>query len=190
MCIRDSYQTIQQGFELEIIILRSKWVFLLGLFALNIIAGIFSLRYLSTEDGSRLAERFEFNSSNKLLGVILVISGFSYVWILKLFLFRDVLPQVTPIFWVFLWASLVQALGLKLISGHKWHILFALVILVQGLIYQIYGHLTSITDYPFSIGYSEASRHYYASMFFAEKLYEIKPVSYTHLAPISAPSST
>ena len=134
------YQTIQQGFELEIIILRSKWVFLLGLFALNIVAGIFSLRYLSTEIGSHLAERFEFNSSNKLLGVILVASGFSLIWVLRLFLFRDVLPQVSPIFWVFLWASLVQALGLKLISGHKWHILFALVILVQGLIYQIYGH--------------------------------------------------
>ena len=175
------YQTIQQGFELEIVILRSKWVFLLGLFALNIIAGIFSLRYLSTEDGSRLVEGFEFNSSNKLLGAILIVSGFSFVWILRLFLFRDVLPQVAPIFWVFLWASLVQALGLKLISGHKWHILFALVILVQGLIYQIYGHLTSITDYPFSIGYSEASRHYYASMFFAEKLYEIKlPLPFLH----------
>ncbi|MCX6056586.1 MAG: hypothetical protein NTW69_00305, partial [Chloroflexi bacterium] len=88
---------------------------------------------------------------------------------------------MTPIFWVFLWVSLLQTLGLKLITGRKWHILFALVVLVQGLIYQIYGHLTVITDYPFSIGYSEASRHYYASMFFSERLYGIKlPLPFLH----------
>jgi hypothetical protein len=49
------------------------------------------------------------------------------------------------------------------------------------LVYQIYGHLAVITDYPFSIGYSEASRHYYASMFFAEGLYGLKlPLPFLH----------
>ena len=175
------YQTVQQGFALDIIIWRSKWIFLLGLFAMNIIAGIFALRFLSSENGARWVEKFEFSSHNKVLGFILVVFGFSIVWMLRLFLFRDVLPQVTPIFWVFLWASLLQTLGLKLITGRKWHILFALVVLAQGLIYQITGHLSVITDYPFSIGYSEASRHYYASMFFAEKLYGIKlPLPFLH----------
>ncbi|MBK7455266.1 MAG: hypothetical protein IPJ46_16550 [Anaerolineales bacterium] len=50
-----------------------------------------------------------------------------------------------------------------------------------GLVYQIYGHLAVITDYPFSIGYSEASRHYYASMFFAERLYGLNlPLPFLH----------
>jgi hypothetical protein len=175
------YQTIQQAVGLDIVILRSKWIFLLGLFALNITVGLHSLRYVSSKAGSRWVEKIEYISSNKLLGVILVVVGFFLVWVVRLYFFKDILPQVAPIFLVFLWASLVQSLGLKLISGHKLHILFALVVLVQGLIYQIYGHLTVITDYPFSIGYSEASRHYYASMFFSERLYGIKlPLPFLH----------
>ena len=154
------YQTIQQGEALDIIIWRSKWIILLGIFALNMVAGLFALRYLSSQDDAWLSEKFEINSSNKLMGVLLVVFGFSLPWVLRLYLFGNILPQVAPIFWVFLWASLMQSLGLKWITGYKWHILFALVVLAQGLVYQIYGHLAVITDYPFSIGYSEASRHY------------------------------
>jgi hypothetical protein len=88
-----------------------------------------------------------------------------------LFVFEEILPGVFPILWVFLWASLFQLLGLRLITGHKWPALFALIILAQGLIYQIYGHLTIVTNYPFSLGYSEGGRHYYASLFFARSLY-------------------
>ena len=175
------YQTIQQGEALDIIIWRSKWIILLGIFALNMVAGIFALRYLSSQDDAWLSEKFEINSSNKLMGVFLVVFGFSLPWVLRLYLFGNILPQVAPIFWVFLWASLMQSLGLKWITGYKWHILFALVVLAQGLVYQIYGHLAVITDYPFSIGYSEASRHYYASMFFAEHLYGMKlPLPFLH----------
>jgi hypothetical protein len=178
------FQTSQQVMTLGIILWRSKWVVLLGLFVLNIGAGAFGLRQLSMESGARWIEKLEFSSKNmpvKLFGFILVLFGFSLVWVVRLIIFGNTLPQVTPIFWVFLWASLLQALGLKLISGYKWHILFALIILVQGLTYQIYGHLIVITDYPFSIGYSEASRYYYASMFFAERLYEIKmPLPFLH----------
>ena len=121
-------------------------------------------------------EKLEFtpkNISAKLFGFILVLFGFSLVWAVRLTFFGNILPQLTPIFWVFLWASLLQTLGLKLITGYKWHFLFALTVLVQGLIYQIYGHLTIVTDYPFSIGYSEAGRHYYASLFYAKSLYDI-----------------
>ena len=175
------YQTIQQGEALDIIIWRSKWIILLGIFALNMVAGLFALRYLSSQDDAWLSEKFEINSSNKLMGVLLVVFGFSLPWVLRLYLFGNILPQVAPIFWVFLWASLMQSLGLKWITGYKWHILFALVVLAQGLVYQIYGHLAVITDYPFSIGYSEASRHYYASMFFAEQLYGMKlPLPFLH----------
>lgn len=175
------YQTIQQGYVLEIIIWRSKWIFLLGLFAFNGFAGIFALRFLFSENGARWIEKFEFGPSNRSLGFALILFGFFLVWVVRLFLFGNILPQVAPIFWVFLWASLIQSLGLKLISGYKWHVLFALTVLMQGLVYQVYGHLAVITDYPFSIGYSEASRYYYASMFHAQQLYGIKlPLPFLH----------
>src|SRR6266542_4401081 len=167
------YQTAQQILALDIILWHSKWIALLGLFALNIIAGVFALGQLTRKNGIRWIEKLEFaprTISTKLVGFVLLVFGFSLVWAVRLKFFGSTLPQITPIFWVFLWASLLQSLGLKLITGRKWHILFALIVVVQGLIYQIYGHLTIVTDYPFSIGYSEAGRHYYASLFYAKSL--------------------
>ena len=178
------HQTSRQILALDIILWRSKWVALLGLFVLNIVAGVFGLRQLSLDNGMRLIEKLEFSPKNismKLFGFVLVLFGFSLVWTVRLTFFGSILPQITPIFWVFLWASLIQSLGLKLITGYKWHTLFAVTLLVQGLIYQIYGHLTIVTDYPFSIGYSEAGRHYYASLFHAKSLYGMQlPLPYLH----------
>jgi hypothetical protein len=178
------YQTSQQILDMGIAVWHSKWVVLLGLFALNIVAGIFGLKQLSVAGSVNWIEKLEFSPKStavKLSGVILVILGFSFVWMVRLIFFGNTLPQVTPIFWVFLWASLLQSLGLKLITGRKWHILFALALLVQGLIYQVYGHLTIVTDYPFSLGYSEAGRHYYASLFQAKSLYGMQlPLPFLH----------
>ncbi|MBI5943836.1 MAG: hypothetical protein HY864_05665 [Chloroflexi bacterium] len=175
------YQTVQRVLELDVVLWRSKWIFPLGLFALNFILGFFALKRLSSANGNRWIEKLEIIPGNKLLGLALVAIGFSLTWLARLFLFGNILPQTAPIFWVFLWASILQVLGLKLITGRQWHVLFALVILAQGVIYKIYGHLTIVTDYPFSIGYSEASRHYYASMFFSERLYGLKlPLPFLH----------
>jgi len=175
------YQTVQRTLELDVVFWRSKWIFPLGLFALSLIVGIFALKYSFSENSARWIEGLEITSGSKFKGLTLIVLGFSLVWAARLFLFRNLLPQLTPIFLVFLWASIIQALGLKLITGRQWHVLFALIVLVQGVIYQIYGHLTITTDYPFSIGYSEASRHYYASLFFSERLYGLKlPLPFLH----------
>jgi len=178
------FQTTQQVSALGIILWRSKWIVLLGIFALNMIAGAFALWQLSRASGIRWIEKLELepkNSSGKLIGLVLALFGFSIVWVVRLIFFGNILPQITPIFWVFLWASLLQTVGLKLITNHKWHTLFALTLLLQGVTYQIYGHLTIVTDYPFSIGYSEAGRHYYASMYYAKSLYNLQlPLPFLH----------
>ena len=178
------YQTVQQFLALDIILWRSKWIFLVGGFALNVLVGVFLLRNLFLEDGMSWVEKLEFDptgSLGKWFGFILVVFGFAFIWVVRLFFYGKILPQIAPIFWVFLWASLIQSLGLKLIFRQKWHTLFALTILVQGLVYQIYGHLVIVSSYPFSIGYSEASRHYYASLFFAKSLYASRiPLPYLH----------
>ena len=178
-------QTIQRVNELEILLWRSKWIFLLGIFALNIAAGVFIFRSSLLERISRWMDDLEFDPSNtprKFFGLLLVAFGFSLVWAVRLFFFGKFLPQLTPILWVFLWASLLQTFGLKLMSGFKWYPLFAAAILLQGLAYQVYGRLAAISDYPFSIGYSEASRYYYASLFYAKSLYDAQ-VSYPFLHP-------
>ena len=178
-------QTIQRVNDLDIVLWRSKWIFLLGVFVLNIVAGIFFLFSAWLDHAARWMDSSEIFSSNiakKLLGLILVIFGFSFIWVVRLFLFGKFLPQLTPILWVFLWASLLQTFGLKMMSNYKWYPLFAAVILLQGLAYQVYGRVADISDYPFSVGYSEASRHYYASLFYAKSLYNVQ-VPYPFLHP-------
>lgn len=178
-------QTIRQVNELGIILWHSKWIFLLGIFALNTAVGVFVLFSSLLERISGWMDGVEFDPFNNLkrsFGLALVVFGFLLVWMVRLFLFGGFLPQLMPILWVFLWASLLQTFGLKLLSGFKWYPLFVAAILLQGFLYQVYGHLTAISDYPFSIGYSEASRHYYASLFYAKPLYGIQ-IPYPFLHP-------
>jgi hypothetical protein len=47
----------------------------------------------------------------------------------------------------------------------------ALAVLVYGAIYKIASFAPEISSYPFSLGWSEASRYYYASTFLPEKIY-------------------
>jgi hypothetical protein len=177
-------QTMQRTNELEIILLRSKWIGLVAVFALTAIAGAW-LSFSPLLD--RITDRLEKLGSSSLTSlhitfyVLLIILGFLSVWITRLYIFGNVLPQVMPIFWVFLWASLAQTLALKLIFKINWHVAFAIILLAQGMLYQTYGIFSITSANPFSMGYSEAGRHYYASMFFSESLYGMKlPLPFLH----------
>jgi hypothetical protein len=52
-----------------------------------------------------------------------------------------------------------------------WGLSLAAAMLFYGLIYRLAAFLPDISTYPFSLGWSEASRYYYASLFLPEKLY-------------------
>ncbi len=177
-------QTIQRTRELEIILLRSKWIGLVSVFALTAIVGIWLVRSPLL---NRLASYFDEigsqpKSSSARFGVLIMLGGFFSVWFVRLYVFGEILPHVTPILWVFLWASLVQTIGLKLIRPSLgWQAAFAIALLAQGMIYQAYGIFSVTSSDPFSMGYSEAGRHYYASLFFSESLYGMKlPLPFLH----------
>ncbi|MBN8579398.1 MAG: hypothetical protein J0L96_01910 [Anaerolineae bacterium] len=177
-------QTVQRTNELEIALFRSKWIGLVGIFALTALVGA----WLSFSPIlNRITEWFEklTNQSSTPLRIAfhvsLILLGFILVWVTRLYIFGSTLPQVMPIFWVFLWASLAQTIGLKSLRKLDWHVAFAVVLLTQGFIYQTYGIFAIASANPFSMGYSEAGRHFYASLFFSEKLYGMKlPLPFLH----------
>lgn len=177
-------QTVQRTTELEIALLRSRWVVLVGVFAVSAVAAIWLSFSPLLERISSALDSHATQSPNPFrvtLAAFLVLIGFLAVWLVRLYVFGNVLPQEMPILWVFLWVCLVQTVGLKLLRKFDWHIAFAVVVLAQGLVYQTYGIFTITSANPFSIGYSEAGRHYYASMFFAETLYGMKlPLPFLH----------
>ena len=64
------------------------------------------------------------------------------------------------------------AVILKLAFPHRsWGELACLAALVDGVVHQIATFLPEISSYPLSLGWSETSRFYYASLFFSPQLY-------------------
>lgn len=178
-------QTIQRIGEFDIDPWRSKWTILLGLLALNILAGLMLPRSKFMERIAAWMDNFgtfPSRSLYKMAGLVLIVLGFASVWVMRLFVFSDKLPDLGPIVWWFLWVCMLQSFGLKLINNQiKWHVAFVSVFLLQNVIYQIYGRLTIVSDDPFSIGYSEAGRHYFASLFYARSLYGLDlPYPFLH----------
>ncbi len=172
--------SIQQAESLEIIFWQSKRFQIVFVFAL---VSLLSLWVVNTSLLDRLTSKIgETNKQSIPIGIFLVIFGFLLVWIMRLFAFGNILPQTVPIVWIFLCASLIQTFGVKLIKPKfQWHLIFACVVLFQGFIYQAYGLFRIVSADPFSIGYSEAGRFYYASMFFSESIYGLQlPLPFLH----------
>lgn len=173
---------IEQANKLEVIFWRSRWVFIVGAFAF---VSLISLILIFSTLLSHIAQKIddlEKTPPRPTLGVGLMLFGFFLVWAFRLYIFGNTLPQVQPIFWIFLWASLLQVFGLKLIKpAIAWHVGFAIILLLQGFIFQTVGIFRIVSADPFSIGYSEAGRFYYASLYFSESLYGTQlPLPFLH----------
>lgn len=83
----------------------------------------------------------------------------------------------TLILFVLIGAVLLKASGVK----GQWGILLAASLLFFTLGLKIASYATEISTYPFSLGWSEGSRYYYASLYFSEGIYGISiPPSVLH----------
>ncbi|NUQ86686.1 MAG: hypothetical protein HUU11_18460, partial [Anaerolineales bacterium] len=176
-------QTIQRTAELEIALFRSKWIGLVGVFALTAVVAVWFSFSPFLDRIATWLEKLE-TASRSILRIThyaLLIFSFLSIFLIRLYVFGSILPQVTPILWVFLWASLIQSIALKLLRKMEWGTAFAIVVLAQGFIFQTWGIFAATSADPFSMGYSEAGRHYYASLFFSEKLYGMDlPLPFLH----------
>jgi hypothetical protein len=84
------------------------------------------------------------------------------------------LPRIFPALWLFIWLSLLGAAAFRLASRRSWGASFAALIVLQGVLFVLYGRLRLVSPDPFSLGYSEGGRYYYASLVFAKSLYGIR----------------
>lgn len=176
------YQTEQQTQAFLKIRTRYKWVVVMAFFAVNLIVGIYLL--LRRAENDSFWQRFEINPSNsvlKILGIILLVIAFPILWYVKYDFFGKAVPDFFPLMWVFWWLALIQALGLKMLARASWAASFALTLLLDGLVFQVYTIFQPVTAYPFSMGWSEASRFYYGSLLFSKSIYGVQlPLSIWH----------
>ncbi len=65
----------------------------------------------------------------------------------------------------FLWSSGVRK---------SWQAMFVTALLITAITYRIAVYIPDISTSPFSLGWSEASRYYYASLYFSRQIYGIQ----------------
>jgi hypothetical protein len=84
-------------------------------------------------------------------------------------------------YWACIWLVLLAMTALKAAFRTSWLGGFAAALILLGLAYEVHFRYGYVTDYPLSLGWSEGSRYYYASLYFSNQIYgETFPLSALH----------
>ncbi len=177
------YQTQQQTEALFKIRTRYKWVILMVFFAFYAAAGLYLI--LRRERGESLWDRLQAMlpkaAAARVLGIICILVAFPVLWYARNDFYGRGLEAFFRLLWLFWALLLMQAIGWRLTIGRSWPISFAFALLLDGVVTQAYVSFLPVTNYPFSAGWSEASRFYYASLPFSGALYGTRlPLSVWH----------
>lgn len=162
---------------------RYKWALLMAIFAVNLAVGLY-VAIRGTEPRMRI--RFPVGIKVPRAGArvgafaLLLLPVPVFLMARQDFFGRE-LEGFFRLLWTFWWLALVQASGLRLGFGWPWPRAMAAAMLIDGFAAQLFTLSTGVSAYPFSMGWSEASRYYYGSLVFAGRLYgEVLPLSVMH----------
>jgi hypothetical protein len=178
------YQTVARIQALGLSVSWLKWSLLVLLISLSVIGSAILLIGFRSGWSQVLFERLD---AINLQGVwrwaalVIAVLAFFAIPYIKIYAFAKSLPSLFPLLWVFWWFTLLQVFGWKAWTRASWATAFVSAVLFQGVIYQVYENLRIVSDNPFSIGYSETSRFYYASLLASQSVYGMKiPLSPWH----------
>ena len=94
---------------------------------------------------------------------------------------RDPVLILYLYYWMCWWVLLLAMWALRVAFRTTWQIGFASALILLGVAYEILIRFNLVTSYPFSMGWSEGSRYYYASLYFSKWIYgESFPLSTLH----------
>jgi len=74
-------------------------------------------------------------------------------------------------YWMCWWLSLLAMTALKVALRTTWLGGFASAMILFGVSYEVITRFNVVTNYPLSLGWSEGSRYYYASLVFSKWIY-------------------
>jgi hypothetical protein len=162
---------------------RYKWVILMMVFAANVALDLYIvLRCQRTRiPGEDAGLRKSAGFLGVLAGLALIIVPVPLFLLARADFFGRGLEAFFRLFWLFWWIGLIQAVGMKLATGLDWWRAFIAVLLLDGMAAQIRTLSVGVSNYPFSMGWSEASRYYYGSLVFSRSVYgHTLPLSVMH----------
>ena len=150
---------------------QSKRLFLLIGYVLNIIGAI-SLFLWNPEKTLLFIEK---NTPpilfQKTLGIVTLFLCSTVLPYFALFDLNKFIAYGFPQLWAAWWLSFIAAIVLYLGFRKPLPILFWVSLLFIGVSARIASFSPMVSTYPFSLGWSEASRYYYASLLFSKSLY-------------------
>ncbi len=138
--------------------------------------GVGFLLSLLSSAGSRILERITVGARRRLPGRGTALA----LWLLSLVVLpvavmgpagrfiEGLLPRL-GLFWIL--TILGAGLSLAVRRGERLAVRLPVAGVMLGLAYQLATYLVGISAYPFTLGWSEASRYYYASLFLSRTLY-------------------
>jgi len=178
------YQAVPQFVAEGINPWRSKWTVYLAILLLNIFLGGALVWGLSLNFFSGILMRLETASLSgivRLSALGVVPAALALFLLIHFKVFGTLLPQFFPSLWIFLWLSVVATIALKISTKMSLLLSFVAVLLFQGVLFRVWGMFNVVTDFPFTINYSETSRFYYGSLVFSRSLYGMDlPLSTLH----------
>ena len=183
ICLLAIMQTQVQTQALAKLRTRYKWALLMAFFAFNLIVGLYiAIRGVQVPTRWRLPIVVPTSRLGALVGgwVLVLLPVPLFLFARQEFFGRG-LEGYFRLLWLFWWLALAQTAGLRLAAGWEWARAMVFALLIDGLAAQLFTLSTGVSAYPFSIGWSEASRYYYGSLVFSEALYgEALPLSVMH----------
>ncbi len=179
--------------ELGVDLTRAAWSGMLVIFlAIAVVCARLFFRIAANRSNFvERAERLTFDApALRILGGVLFLGVLFLIPYLK-FTYRIGQEVKQPVYdpvlllflyyWACIWLVLLAAAALKAAFRTTWLGGFTAALILLGLAYEIQFRYGYVTGYPFSLGWSEGSRYYYASLWFSKKIYgETFPLSTLH----------
>lgn len=182
------YQTAEQAVKLGVLLTSWKWISLLGVGAISVV--IESLLLIATWTSSAgillhhldLVQNFLQRGRRLNLLVFGLTLGVSPLLVMGSYGFY-IGGYLQRLFYFWCLGLVGTALLHTAYPRKTWSEILSISFLLHAAIYRIALFLPSISSFPFSLGYSEGSRYYFASMFFAERIYGVSDLGLPVLHP-------
>lgn len=164
------------GFSLT----RIKWQLLIAVVVLIALANAIGLILTWTKLQGKVIALLEFPERVKgrwaLVGFVLLAISLSTFSLISFdsYLGRIIQGRIWIRMLIFWWLSVAGGYGIKMLKKQlTWPQVFGIILLLQGMVFSLVLLFLQISNCPFVLGWSESSRYYDASLFFAKRIYGV-----------------
>jgi hypothetical protein len=180
----DFYQQIQTLGVLFSPSSQMWWLLFLAILVILFELGLLLLTWTSLRQtllsiGNWLVQHLPRSKTAVLVFLVAIVCGFAFFVLIPIESVVDVSALHGLLFTSA--AMIVTLLLRRVLPEMHWLNILSVALLLLGSAYRLFQFLPDISLYPFSLGWSEASRFYYASLFFSGKVYGLSvPPSTLH----------